>query len=456
LTPGEFARRGGLRPGALSRHRRGEAALSPEQIEELAAGAEVLLPFARQVVASALVIGSPFGTAGGDDLASEAACRLAAILAPTLKALETRPVPPTVEPNPDDPFGVALAEVQWQRLAKRTPAQRALIVEHGRQYQTEALLVRLCDESETVADESAGEALELAELAQRVAELAPGSAEQRTRRSGYAGAFLAAARRAANLLPAAEAAMALARRGFGETRGEEGELLDPARLLGLEASLRLDQGRPTEAQALLERALTRCRPENRARLLIDQAALFGQTGETLRALEALREAQPAIERGEGGPRLRGRLAWRLAKTLLQLDRPKEAESVLPDLKILAGETGGRLDLLRMRWMTAQVAAALGRTAEALAGLAEVREDFAAIPRPADAAIVGLHEAEILLREDRTGKVRTLVRALKPIFESLDLKREALAAYRLFVAAVEREAATATQARELAKAIERAA
>lgn len=459
LTPGEFARRGGVRPLALSKHRRGDAALSPEQLEGLAAGAEVSLPFARQVIASALVIGSPFEAAGRGDLAAEAACRLAAILGPTLKALETRPVPPAAGPNPDDPFGVALAEDQWRRLAKRTPAQRALIVEHGRQYQTEALLVRLCDESENLADDSAGDALELAELAQRVAELTPGSAERRTRRSGYALAFLANARRAANQLAAAEAALALARRSFEEAPGEgdeEGDLLDPARRLGLEAELRLDQGLPQEAQALLERTLAGCRAENRARLLVAQAALFGQTGESSRALGALSEAQPAIERGEGGPRLRWRLSWNLAKTLLQLDRPGEAQGVLPDLEALAEEIGGRLPLLRIRWMTAQVAAALGRTAEALAGLSEVRRELASIPRSTDAAIVGLYEAEILLREDRTGKARTLVRAMKPIFESLGLKGEGLVAYRRFAATVEREAATATEARGLAEALERAA
>ncbi len=78
----------------------------------------------------------------------------------------------------------------------------------------------------------------------------------------------------------------------------------------------------------------------------------------------------------------------------------------------------------------------------------------AIPLPADAVIAGLLEAEILLREDRTGKVRSLVRTLQPDVESIGLKREALVAYRRFVSTVERGAATPTMARELAKAIER--
>lgn len=457
LTPGEFARRGGVRPLALSKHRRGVSALSPVQLEGLAAGARVSLPFGRQIAASAVAIGKPFESSGGADLAAEAACRLAAILAPTLKALETWPTPSPVEPNPDDPVGVALAEDQWRRLAKRPPAQRALIVEHGRQFQTEALLVRLCDESELLADDAPREALEWAELAQRVAERAPGSAERRTRRSGYAGAFLANVQRATNRPPAAESALAVALRSFAEAAPEEEEedgLLDPARLLGLKAVLRLDQGRPAEAQDLLLRAFARCRPENRVRLLLRQAALYGRTGESSRALDVLREARPAIELGQGGPRLRWLWTWNLAKTLLDLERPAEAQAAWAGAKTLAEEIGGILLPLRTRWMTARVSAALGQSAEALPELAEVRRGFAARGRQSDAGVAGLHEAEILLREDRTGKARTLVRTLTPIFESLGLRCEALQAYRRFAASVERETATSTEARELAQAIER--
>ena len=113
------------------------------------------------------------------------------------------------------------------------------------------------------------------------------------------------------------------------------------------------------------------------------------------------------------------------------------------------------DLFRLRRLEAGVAAALGRSAEALAELDAVRREFAAIPLAAEAAITGLYEATVLLEDLRTAKVRALVRAMKPIFDSLELKSEALATYRRFVAAVEQEEATAAQARELAKAIERA-
>lgn len=50
---------------------------------------------------------------------------------------------------------------------------------------------------------------------------------------------------------------------------------------------------------------------------------------------------------------------------------------------------------------------------------------------------------LLLEDLRAAKVRTLVRVMKPIIDSLGLKREALAGDRLFIAAVEREAEVAS-------------
>ncbi len=456
LPKGEFARPGRLPPFALSKHRKGKALLAPGQLECLAAEAGLPLAFAEQVVASALVLaassGVSSGTAGGGDFATEAACRVAAILAPALRALESRPPRPGVERDPGDPFGVALAEAQWRRLAKRTAEQRALIIEHGREYQTEAFLVRLCDESEQAAADGAGDAMQLAKLAQRVAALAPGSDGQRARRTGYAWGYVANSHRATGLLPPADAALSLASGLFGESAGAECALLDPSRLIDLEARLLRDQGGTAQALKLHEQALESCHPDSRVRLLISRADTLEQCGESLRALDTLREAQSRISEGRAEPRLRRRLEWSLALTLLELDRPKEAQAQLSSLRLLAAEEGGPA-LLRLRWLAARIGASLGRSAEALVELALVRQEFGTIKRPADAVIVGLHETEILLREDRSAKARTLVRALRPSFESLGLQPEALGAYRRFVTAVEREAATGTMALELAKAIE---
>lgn len=454
-TQSELARRAGIHPSALSKHELGEVPLSREQLDQLAAAAGVPLSFAELVLASAAVLIDAADRPAGGDFAADLACRIAALLAPVFAALEARPAPPAVEPDPFDPLGVALAAEQWRRLAKRTPAQRALIIEHGREYQTEALLVRLCDESEAAESGSAADVLELAELALKIAALAQGSEGRRARREGYARAFVANARRVAGLFPAADAALVQAHLLFSQGGEEDSGLLDPARIFDREALLRRSQGQPAQALALHAQALATCRPEHRVRLLINQSSSFEQAGDFAPAIDALLEALPAIEIGEAGESLAWITRLNLAKMLLEAGRIDDASAMLHSLRREGEALGTAPDLLRLRRVEARVAAALGQTAEALAELDAVRREFAAIPLPADAAITGLLEAEILVRDDRTGKARTLVRSLRPIFDSLGLKRETLASYRLFVAAIEREAATTTQVRELAKAIERA-
>ncbi len=452
-TQRELARRSGLNQSSISKHEMGKVSLSREELEQLAAAAEVPLAFAELVLASAAVLADSTERPAGSDFAADLACRIAALLAPVYAALQARPAPQPVQPDPADPLGVARAADQWSRLAKRTPDQRALIIEHGREYQTEALLVRLCDESEAAESGSPAEALELAELALKVAEKAPGSAGRRARREGYALAFVGGAKRAAHLLPAADAALARAHRLFSQGEEEDPGLIDPARIFDREALLRRSQGQPAKALALHTRALGICRPENRARLLISQSSTFEQTGDLARAIDALREALPAIEGGEDGERLGWSTRYDLARILFHAGRTEEASGLLQGLRREGEAHGTTPDLLRLRRVEAGVAAALGQTAGALAELDAVRREFAAIPLPAEEAVTGLLEVEILVRDDRTGKARTLVRTLKPVFASLGLKSEALAAYHLLAAAIERETATATQARELAKAIE---
>ena len=64
------------------------------------------------------------------------------------------------------------AEELWSHLARRTPAQRLLLVEEGEEYQSLALHERVLAESVALAATDASQSRELAELAARIAELA--------------------------------------------------------------------------------------------------------------------------------------------------------------------------------------------------------------------------------------------------------------------------------------------
>ncbi len=348
----------------------------------------------------------------------------------------------------------AEAEALFLRLLPYGFDERLLVVTNGRYYRSASLCERLCDESESAAARNAEDSLDWAKLALRVAERIPGSDAKRSKAMGYAWAFVGNSRRVAGQARIAEA-FARSREFYALGRREAPGWFDEARALDLEASFRRDEGEFSESLELLDRALVICEPSSRSRILLKQAATFEQAGQPERALLALEEARPAIERGEGGLRYRWMLRFNWIKCLVQLYRSPEAAALLPELRQLAAELGNDLDQLRTRVLSGEVLAGLRRWNEALAELSAAREEFTILKLFADAAVVGLDEAVVLLEDHRPAKVRSLVRTMGPIFESLGLKREALATYRLFVAAVEREAATVTMARELAKAIERA-
>src|SRR4029079_19694094 len=79
-------------------------------------------------------------------------------------------------------------------------------------------------------------------------------------------------------------------------------LLDEARMLGVEASLRIDQHRPAEALKLLEQALAVDRGEERKILLINRGRALEQLGDYDAAIAALWQAVPLID-GRQEPRL---------------------------------------------------------------------------------------------------------------------------------------------------------
>ncbi len=455
LKQGPLGRRALIDPSALSRYSNGVDTPCRDILERLAGAAGKSLSFIENIVVSARALGASPVSRSADHLAEEAACRVAALLAPPLAAL-TSPESWLASPTAPSALDWAEAEALWQRLVPYPHEERRLIVGHGRSFGNWALAEFLCEASADAAAKSAATATELAALALCVAERVPGGDPRRLPVVGYCHGFVGNARRVANDLPGSAAAFALAWALFPAGGGEYAGLLDEARLLDLESSLDRDHGCHREALSKLDRAMKICNPSIRWRLLVNKAVTLEQSGDPAGALAALVEARPAVERGEGGPRARRLLQFNMVKNLHHLGQPLEAEALLPELRRLVADSGDDLDILRTRALCAQVLASLGRRAEALAELAAVRQGFAEIPLPADAAIIGLHEAEILVLAAETGKVRRLVRAMAPIFESLGLRREGLASYRLFVATVEQEAATVAMVRDLAAAIKRGA
>lgn len=126
------------------------------------------------------------------------------------------------------------AAVLWARLARRNAGQRKALVEETEEFRGWALCERVAAESRVAAASDPRQALELAGLACRIADLASGSEAWRRRLQGYAWAHLSQARQACGDLPGAAAARERAAE-LWRSGGGPG-LLNEAGLPGLDAA----------------------------------------------------------------------------------------------------------------------------------------------------------------------------------------------------------------------------
>jgi tetratricopeptide (TPR) repeat protein len=322
-------------------------------------------------------------------------------------------------------------------------------------YRSWGVCVLACEASVAAAADSAPQALELAELALAIAERVSGSDLWRARLQGYAWPIVGNARRVGNDLLAADQAFVTARSLWQAGAAADPGVLDASRILDLEASLRRDQRRWAEAFALLDQALEASPSAERSgRILLNKAFTHEQRGDCGEAIAALELAAPLID-AQREPRLLWVHRFNWAVVLCQLGRYAEAAPRVAEARELAVALRNELDLVRVLWVEGRLAAGLGRRDEAIAALRQAREDFADRELAADAALVTLNLAVLLLEEGRTGEVRQLAGETLPIFGSLGLGEEAIAALAVFWRAAEQETATAELGRRLLAFLERA-
>jgi len=266
----------------------------------------------------------------------------------------------------------------------------------------------------------------------------------RVRTTGLAGAYGANVQRVAGELPAADAALTEAKRLWDAGDDPDG-LLDPGRILDLEGSLRRDQRRFDEALFCLDEAVRVGRSPERA--LIKKGFTLEVMGEYGRAVEALLQAEPRLDR-QAEPRLWYNQRFNLAVCYTHLSRYSEAVALAAGAHECAAELGDEIFLIRTTWLEGRLEAGLGRPAEALRLLQDARRRFADRRMSYDVALALLEEAVLLLNEGRTAEVKELAAELTPVFNAKGVHREALAALQLFQEAAEREVATAELARRV--------
>jgi len=158
------------------------------------------------------------------------------------------------------------------------------------------------------------------------------------------------------------------------------------------------------------------------------------------AHSALSEATSFVA-DSGDPYLLFALRFKTANNLCHSERYAEAAALLNSVRELAEQLGNDLDLIRVCWLSARIAAGQHHWEEAIAGLEQVRQDFSVREIPFDAALSSLDLSLLHLRVGNTGRVKALTREMAPIFRTLGISREGLASLAIFLEAAQQETAT---------------
>ncbi len=451
----DLAKAAGISPKILSDYETGRRTLTRERLEYLiafvglppAAVDSTLDRLAANRALSRPPLGSePFATAPVIEAVAARLGTLAASFARASLSMMTRE-------------GEALvarqrAEVLWERLKKRTPAERRSLVKHGTKFRAWALCERVAAESIKQAPNHPKDALELAELALLIAELLPAGQAWSLRVQGYAWAHVSNGRRVCNDLPKADEAIGRAWKLWEAGAPGDPGLLNEAMLPWIEAALRRGQRRFLEALKRIGEALVIDAGELRGEILLTKARIHETLGDPEASTAALLEAAPLID-----PMREPRNAWvlriNLVVDLCHLERFEEAGTRLDEVQALAERLGEELDLTRVVWLKGKVAAGLGQLSDAQMAFEQARRVFSRRDLVFDYALVSMDLAVLLLKQGRTAEVKSLANEMLRIFQAQNVEREALAALRLFCDSAQRETATIELARRLVKFLHRA-
>jgi tetratricopeptide (TPR) repeat protein len=337
------------------------------------------------------------------------------------------------------------ARLQLKALKElKTGEERFAIVQECREYQHWALMEAVAEESAEAASRSLDEAAFWARLAVEIAERVRGEDWWLPRVRGYAGLFGPNTLRVGGELELADVGLEKTKR-LWFAGSDPVEVLDPARVFEIEASLRRAQRRFDEALDRLSEAWPIS--HNPARVLTSRASVQAVKGEYQDAKRALRESEPFLDR-QRDPRLFYIHRFNAAVTCTHLGDYGEAAELLEDVQQVVAARKDENEVPRVNWLRGRIALGLGRHAEARALLERAVRQLKRRKLWYDVALALLELASLLLREGKTTEVKALTSELVEVFESKKVHQEALIALGIFRDAAEREAADEELARRI--------
>jgi tetratricopeptide (TPR) repeat protein len=332
------------------------------------------------------------------------------------------------------------------QLAAHDPAQRrAWLAARGTALGLE-LVTELIRRARTVLRQGPSVVRAHAELAVEAAEASVCAAGLRPLQQDLraeAWALLANAHRLFDDYRAAETAWQVAAEALAAGSGDP---ILAAELAERRASLRTDQRRLPEALTLLEasvRTYRRLGDEQRyGRCSVRLSRVRYFQGELEASLAHALEALAVLEAQEE-PQLRALAVLYVAGTLGELGQAAEGLELLQGSWPLFARHATDNMRLRARWTHGRLLRDLGRLVEASVLLEEVRIELLAQGAQLEAALCSLDLALVFARERSAEPQRRLAEEMAPVFGTLGLEQEALAAFLLYVDAARQDAATAS-------------
>ncbi|HJX29680.1 MAG TPA: hypothetical protein VJ885_17390 [Thermoanaerobaculia bacterium] len=293
------------------------------------------------------------------------------------------------------------------------------------------LVKRLAEMSHAVRYENPARMLHLANLARLAAEVctitAAGSAPRLADTRAHAWHQYANALRVSGRLREAEEAFTLAQGFCNEGTG------DPplrASLLERMVSLRIFQRRFDQAIEFADEASSIYRDlgevRSRASTMVQKAIAQLLSGSAEAAVHTLNRAIPMID-PELDEQLLLAACHNLMRCYIDLERPEQALSIYFEVRDLYREFQDPLIALRAGWQEGQLLRDLGHLRAAETSLLQARQGFLERELFYETALVSLDLSAVYLRQGETEKLREAVVEMVPIFTSLGVDREALAA-----------------------------
>lgn len=326
-------------------------------------------------------------------------------------------------------------------LMKLAAEQRLLLVRNSPRFQTWGLCELLVERCLETAAHHPEEVEDLVRLALDVAARLDESFYPRgliQDLEARAWAYLGNARRVSSDFTEAENAFRQAEKLLRKGSHDPVEL---AILLDLKASLRRSQRRFEDALRLLRRAVTiflRTGHSHRAgRSLVNMDLIHCYAGHPEEGIPLLYQAIGLID-ADFEPRLKLCAQHNLIQDLAEAGRFHEAQKLYRETGRLYRELPETWVVNRRKWVKAKIVQGLGKTAQAEKLFLAARDGFIADGIPYDTALVSLELALLYARQGCAADLKRLAQEMLPIFSSLQVHREALAALSFLQQALESE------------------